>query len=213
METVTCDRCDAENSTDRVFCVRCRADLDLPMASSGSGPATAVDRTEKASPSTLSSLAAPPTCPECEAEVPDPNNTHCVECLLPFGPDEVPHRASPTPPPSSPTDTRREEARPSVVLAFAQGSVTVHAGETLLGRADGTPGAQILAAHDNVSRRHATVWLDELGTAWVRDEHSTNGTFVGDRPVPPGEGVRLQVGGSLRLGSDVTADVRRGGRR
>ena len=60
---------------------------------------------------------------------------------------------------------------------------------------------------NNVSRRHATIGLSARG-AWVRDEHSTNGTYVNDSPIAVGEMVDLAEGAELRLASNVRADVR-----
>ena len=59
----------------------------------------------------------------------------------------------------------------------------------------------------NVSRRHATIGLAPHG-AWIRDENSTNGTFVNGRPVKAGETADLAEGAELRLASDVRATVR-----
>ena len=59
----------------------------------------------------------------------------------------------------------------------------------------------------NVSRRHATVVVDDSGHATIRDEHSTNGTFVNGDRVLPGTGVRLADGDTVRLAGDVTAEV------
>ncbi len=54
----------------------------------------------------------------------------------------------------------------------------------------GIPGAEY------VSRRHAEIYVDD-GTFWVRDLHSTNGTFVEDegpirRPRPLKHGMRVR---------------------
>jgi len=58
-----------------------------------------------------------------------------------------------------------------------------------------------------VSRRHATVTVSDSGEATIRDEESTNGTFInGDRALP-GTDVRLRDGDQIRLGADVMANV------
>ncbi len=61
--------------------------------------------------------------------------------------------------------------------------------------------------HEDVSRRHATVTVDDAGRATVRDEHSTNGTFVNGDRVLPGTAVTLSDGDELRLAARVTARV------
>jgi len=61
--------------------------------------------------------------------------------------------------------------------------------------------------HEDVSRRHATVTVDDAGRATVRDEHSTNGTFVNGDRVLPGSAVTLSDGDELRLAAKATAQV------
>ena len=67
--------------------------------------------------------------------------------------------------------------------------------------------AAAFANFENVSRRHATVTMDDGGHASIRDENSTNGTFVNGDRVLPGIAVRLADGDIVRLGADVSADV------
>jgi pSer/pThr/pTyr-binding forkhead associated (FHA) protein len=94
-------------------------------------------------------------------------------------------------------------------LSFPTGNVEVPAGTSLvLGR---DPGESLVAAaflaFDNVSRRHATVTVSDTGEATIRDEHSTNGTFVNGDRVLPGTDVRIGDGDSVRLAADVSAEV------
>ncbi|MFI8910271.1 FHA domain-containing protein [Streptomyces sp. NPDC053513] len=102
--------------------------------------------------------------------------------------------------------TRRD--RPTTVLRIRFGVVertVVPGGTLLLGRAPAAGATRgLLARHDNVSRRHATVGLEPDGTAWVRDEHSTNGTFVNGSPVGAGARTPLRDGDVLRLAADCT---------
>lgn len=127
------------------------------------------------------------------------------------------HGAGPVPPasasrrPGTPLPTTVDRAG-VLELRFPGGSVVVRPGrEVVLGRdpylCPGT--AARLAEYDNVSRRHATVGLDPDGTCWVRDEGSTNGTFVDGRELDLGERAALRDGAQLRLASDVVAQVRR----
>jgi pSer/pThr/pTyr-binding forkhead associated (FHA) protein len=134
---------------------------------------------------------APATCPACGRPVADRSLLTCPACggtlVQPTGP-------------ISPVVLR---------LAFPTGNVDVPAGTSLvLGR---DPGESLVAAafatFENVSRRHATVTVSDGGEATIRDEHSTNGTFVNGDRVTPGRDVRLSNGDSLRLGADVSADV------
>jgi pSer/pThr/pTyr-binding forkhead associated (FHA) protein len=94
-------------------------------------------------------------------------------------------------------------------LSFPTGNVEVPAGTTLLLGRD--PAESLVAAafsdYENVSRRHATVTVDDGGHATIRDENSTNGTFVNGDRVLPGIAVRLADGDIVRLAADVTAEV------
>ena len=99
-------------------------------------------------------------------------------------------------------------------LAFPAGNVDVPAGTSLvLGR---DPGESLVAAafasYENVSRRHATITVSDTGQATIRDEYSTNGTFVNDDRVLPGTDVRIADGDRVRLAADVTAEVSLPGR-
>jgi pSer/pThr/pTyr-binding forkhead associated (FHA) protein len=94
-------------------------------------------------------------------------------------------------------------------LAFPAGNVDVPAGTSLvLGR---DPAESLVAAafagYENVSRRHATITVSDTGQATIRDEYSTNGTFVNDDRVLPGTDVRITDGDRVRLAADVAADV------
>ena len=94
-------------------------------------------------------------------------------------------------------------------ITFPTGNVDVPAGTTvLLGR---DPAQSLVAAafaqYDNVSRRHATIMVTDDGRATIRDEGSTNGTFVNGDRVVPGSEVRLVDGDRIRLAADVTGEV------
>ena len=94
-------------------------------------------------------------------------------------------------------------------ITFPTGNVDIPAGTSvLLGR---DPAESLVAAafaqFDNVSRRHATVQVDDAGHASIRDEGSTNGTYVNDDRVLPGTDVRLVDGDRVRLAADVTGSV------
>ncbi|MFD6414815.1 FHA domain-containing protein [Streptomyces sp. NPDC060194] len=105
------------------------------------------------------------------------------------------------------------ERRRGVRLEFDGGCVEIAAGEqVVLGRAGGgDPRLGFLAdetRYDHLSRAHATVRVDDEGRAWVRDEHSTNRTYLHDRELAPGEWLPLRVGDPLRLASDVRVRIR-----
>jgi hypothetical protein len=152
---------------------------------------------EPAMPGGESTAAFTPFCPHCGAEIPDIGNPVCVQCLRPLndhgggagGPQQV-----------------------SVVVTFSSSDLQVHPGQELvLGRDPvHSPVAGTFSHFDNVSRRHATIGIDNNGQPWVRDERSTNGTFVNDRRLQPGEQTSLRDGDSLRLAADARGQVRIG---
>ncbi|MER7454579.1 FHA domain-containing protein [Nocardia beijingensis] len=77
--------------------------------------------------------------------------------------------------------------------------------EVVLGRGPESPMADQLA-DVSVSRRHATIYRDEFGALWLRDEHSTRGTWVDNIKVDPDKGpVRLIPDAQIRLGDWIGA--------
>ena len=152
------------------------------------------------------------TCPACRTQV-KPGDLICFTCganLPRAGWDEDP----PAPTTVMQETLRREDLTgpisPAVLrLTFPTGNVEVPAGTSLLLGRD--PAESLVAAafsgFENVSRRHATVTMDDAGHASIRDENSTNGTFVNGDRVLPGIAVRLADGDLVRLAGDVTAEV------
>jgi hypothetical protein len=152
------------------------------------------------------------TCPTCAAEV-KPEDLICFTCganLPRRKPDEDP----PAPATVMQEYLRQDQGSASISaavlrLAFPTGNVEVPAGTSLLLGRD--PAESLVAAafsqFENVSRRHATVTVDDSGHAAIRDEHSTNGTYVNGDRVLPGTTVRLADGDTVRFGADVTGEV------
>lgn len=126
-------------------------------------------------------------CPYCEAVLSNPGAAQCDSCLRPLP----------------------QKGTPVLRVQFPTGELKVSVGQHLvLGRDAGqSPVASTFTQYDNVSRRHSTVWLDPSGTAWVRDEGSTNGTFVNGERLPRGVEAPLRDGDQLRLAADVTGTV------
>jgi hypothetical protein len=152
------------------------------------------------------------TCPTCAAEV-KPEDLICFTCganLPRRKPDEDP----PAPATVMQEYLRQDQGSASISaavlrLAFPTGNVEVPAGTSLLLGRD--PAESLVAAafsqFENVSRRHATVTVDDSGHATIRDERSTNGTYVNGDRVLPGTTVRLADGDTVRFGADVTGEV------
>ena len=191
MANLTCPTCAATVKPADLICFTCGANLPRPgQPEEPASPPTVRQENLRRDAAPAMSLA-PATCPRCGAAIPDRSTMACPACSRP-----LPRVSGPI----SPVVLR---------LAFAAGNVDVPAGTSLvLGR---DPGESLVAAafldHDNVSRRHATVTVSDSGEATIRDEESTNGTFInGDRALP-GTDVRLRDGDQIRLGADVMANV------
>jgi pSer/pThr/pTyr-binding forkhead associated (FHA) protein len=151
------------------------------------------------------------TCPDCSAQV-GPSDLICFTCgaNLPRV-QAVPDEPLPITVAQKAMSAERARLISSAVLriSFPAGNVEVPAGTSvLLGR---DPAESLVAAAfdgcDNVSRRHALITVDDSGRATIRDEGSTNGTFVNGDRLLPGIEVRLVDGDSIRLAADVTGQV------
>ena len=151
-------------------------------------------------------------CPNCTAEV-KAGDLICLTCgaNLPRTPRDDDTPAANTVMQEFLRPEQRKGPISSTVLrlSFPTGNVDVPAGTTLLLGRD--PAESLVAAafarYENVSRRHATVMMDDGGHASIRDENSTNGTFVNGDRVLPGISVRLADGDIVRLAADVSAEV------
>jgi hypothetical protein len=190
MASLTCPGCSAPVRPDDLICFTCGANLPRPRpADEMATPPTVMQ--EYIRPGTAASAGRIVTCPGCGSALADRLARTCAVCGTP-----LPRPAGPI----APVVLR---------LIFPTGNVDVPAGTSLvLGR---DPEISLVAAafagHENVSRRHATVTVTDSGEATIRDEHSTNGTFVNGDRVLPGIEVRLRDGDSVRLAADVTAQV------
>jgi pSer/pThr/pTyr-binding forkhead associated (FHA) protein len=151
------------------------------------------------------------TCPDCSAQV-GPGDLICFTCgaNLPRI-QAVPDEPLPITVAQKAMSAERARLISSTVLriSFPAGNVEVPAGTSvLLGR---DPAESLVAAAfdgcDNVSRRHALITVDDSGRATIRDEGSTNGTFVNGDRLLPGIEVRLVDGDTIRLAADVTGEV------
>ncbi len=184
MAILTCPNCAVRVQPEDLICFRCGANLPRPEPADEDLPTPTVS--QKYIPGDQ------PACPNCGARIPDPGDLWCLECRAPL------------------PGTGQRRISPVVLrIAFPTGNVEVPAGTSLLLGRD--PAQSLVAAafahFDNVSRRHATVTVDDSGRAAIRDEGSTNGTFINDDRALPGTEVRLVDGDRVRLGADVTGEV------
>jgi pSer/pThr/pTyr-binding forkhead associated (FHA) protein len=155
------------------------------------------------------------TCPACSAHV-SPSDLICFTCGANLPKIRLAHEADEPPVPVTvaqkavSTDKAGRRISSTVLrISFPAGNVDVPAGTSvLLGR---DPAESLVAAafesYENVSRRHALITVDDYGHASIRDENSTNGTFVNGDRLLPGTEVRLVDGDTVRLAADVTGEV------
>ncbi|GIH28134.1 hypothetical protein Aph01nite_64440 [Acrocarpospora phusangensis] len=199
MADLTCPFCGEPVPESAPLCLTCGGPL-LTAAPRGPAPVWVQGPVGDAETAVGPLPAGRENCPKCGADVPDPGNLVCVECLEPLG--REPERAEPV------MGTRRDTA-PALRLEFPGGRVTVPAGgSVVLGRDPAiSDHAQVFTRFENVSRLHATVAVDPGGTCWVRDENSTNGTFVNGSRAGAGARIPLRAGDRLRLAADVEARV------
>ena len=194
MAQLKCSACGATVSATEVVCHTCGEILV------GVGATVADEPAPPASPMQPVDVPAPESraCPRCGQPV-DATATMCPSCL----------GTMPSPGPGGPA-TRREGTAGRLLLRIGSGDVTVPPGQTMpLGRdAAQSPVAATLTPYDNVSRLHATVGMDADGSAWIRDERSTNGTYVDGRRLRPGETTPLTAVSAVRLAADVPIEVR-----
>ena len=186
MASLSCPDCGVRVQPEDLICFRCGA--NLPHASGSDD--------DLLTPTISQRFITPgdplASCPRCGTPVSDAADVVCSTCGEPL-----------------PTGRRRRISPVVMRITFPTGNVDIPAGTSvLLGR---DPAESLVAAafahFDNVSRRHATVLVDDSGHASIRDENSTNGTFVNDDRVLPGAEVRLVDGDRVRLAADVTGDV------
>lgn len=100
------------------------------------------------------------------------------------------------------------EGAPRILAAFLVSYETdahgkfwpIYQGRTLLGREGGGP-VDIAIPHPTTSSRHAFVYsAARPGRVKIEDAGSTNGTFVNDNRLQPGQRQELRDGDGLRFG-------------
>ncbi|MBP2328004.1 hypothetical protein JOF56_008389 [Kibdelosporangium banguiense] len=149
-----------------------------------------------------------PDVPPEVAETPDPPSL-CPQpgCGMELDDEGCPvHSLGAAPAPMTRHDVMPERRLP--VVEFPWGTVEIGPAEVWIGRAeDCGPLVPQVRHYDNISRRHAVLWSTD-STLYVRDQSSTNGTFVNSRKLTPNEPVPLRDGDQLRFAADLKAVVR-----
>lgn len=196
MASLTCPACQSSVERGDLFCLACGANVSGRTTSPGAGSATTADESRSAKPDSA-------CCPHCGKTLPNPTDVLCVYCL-----EEIPP-ATPVAPPPVVHPTRRDDISVRLRLVLDDQTFLIEPGHCLtLGRDPAlSPAGNTLSVHDNVSRRHTMVGFEVDGSAWVRDEYSTNGTYLNGATVEPGTRVPLRHGDRLRLAANVTIGI------
>jgi hypothetical protein len=196
------------------------ADAARPPAGPGGSGLDPFPGPPRPAPPGPAPAAATERCPntQCQAELPQPRPLWCIHCMQKLPPQDGPGADSAERPDVTPYGTVREVIEPRLILAFtirpqqgpaaSAGVIELEMGQQLLLSRESADYRLIgLRGKNNLSRRHATVGLAPYG-AWVRDEGSTNGTYIDGRRLTPEQLVELPEGAELRLASNVYATVR-----
>ncbi len=152
--------------------------------STGSGDeATQVVSTPQAE---ATQYAANVDCPVCHTPNP-PSETYCIDCGFMLSSEPVEVGEMPETPQvgslATPDGTREFALKP---------------GGNTVGRQD----ADVLLSHNTVSRKHATITVED-GKVLVEDVGSTNGTTVAGKKLEPGENVEIADGAEVVFGSQA----------
>jgi hypothetical protein len=190
MTSLACPACAGAVQQDDLICFSCGANLPWRGPDDETTPPTIRQEFLRREHGTSPAPAAL-RCPRCGSSIPDASLLACPLC---HGP--LPRGTGPI-------------SAVVLRLTFPTGNVDVPAGTSLvLGR---DPAESLVAAafadYENVSRRHATVSVNDTGQATIRDEYSTNGTFVNGDRVLPGNDIPLADGDEVRLAASITGRV------
>lgn len=123
-------------------------------------------------------------CPICHTPNP-PSETYCIDCGFLLSSEMVTVAEMPEVPSVG-----------KLVTMDGTREFPLNAGANTVGREN----ADILLVHNTVSRKHATVTVED-GGAWVEDAGSTNGTVVAGQRIAPGEKAELTDGCEATFGS------------
>ncbi len=189
-----CPTCGYLNPADEWFCknpgLRCGASLAHVDAVPADAPVDTPTDAGAAGPGAASEAAIVCPDPECGQANP-PGTDRCQYCGTPL---------------TRPAAT----ASAGIGLRFPWG-VEPLGGRLRIGR---NPSFSLLARrlhprHDNVSNRHAELWL-EAGRILLVDLGSSNGTFVNDRRIGQNAPVEVHPGDRLRFAADLVATIEAG---
>lgn len=172
-----CPVCGTENPPIAVFC-DCGASLAGVPLTEPSPEAAPPVTAETPSPASAGGETRP--CPDPSCAHPNPlGSERCALCFRPLA--------------ATSKGTR------TALLRWPWGTQRL-TGRLPLGRdPEFSPLADRLAAHPNLSRRHAVLWVDQ-DEIWIEDLGSMNGTFLDNVRLAPNRPQRLATPARIRFG-------------
>ena len=145
------------------------------------------------------------TCRNCGREC-DPSEEHCTNCGFPLPRLVAGPTLEPTAIPIDPNLATEEVGDPfaqtqhrATIVIEGSREIQLGSGDRLvIGRDPDTPLAEVCG--DNISRRHAEVYVND-GGVFIEDLDSTNGTTVDGERIKPHDPCQLLSTATVRLGS------------
>lgn len=188
--TIACPSCGATVQSDATFCGQCGSNLPQPESAK-----------QQPSPDLLPTVVTPP------ASEPIPIPSVESEPVLTSAPDLEKPNLSPAPAPAAPVTPATQLQQQSAQLIHVQTSAVVELPQNLsvihLGKPNdlvppdidisGFPNSEI------ISRKHADIRV-EADAFYIEDVGSSNGTYINNIPLSPGNRHRLRPGDRISLG-------------
>lgn len=187
-----CPICEYQNDLRTLLCANPDKQCKTPISNVAPTDPDLLISVE-AKPEAKSSMAEDKTlCPNSDCQQPlIAGHDHCPYCSTVIAPIGL---------------TRVERAKPTAsgIRLGHNSSFFNIVDRVLVGRDDSSPlAADIPASFDNISRRHAELWI-QSGEGYVRDLHSTNGTFVNGEKLAAGVERQVCSGDEIRFAADYT---------
>lgn len=216
-----CQQCGSAAGSEERFCGACGVPLEalLPPEPALAGAWLGVEATPRAAlldrpsldrPSLDRPSTVPPPAPSPRASVP-------AAALPPPSPIPTPPRS--TPPsaprevaariPTPPKSGSAASSEPRTLVGFLVSYDAVplgqywplHQGRNVVGRLGAAPALDVEISHPTTSSRHAVLTASARpARVMIEDIGSTNGTFVNEAALPPGQRRELEDGDRVRFG-------------
>ena len=204
--TTTCPNCGAPVQTDASFCGQCGSNLTASPATA-TAPVAAPDAAVPDLAPLEPLVEAEPLAPNLSAPAPTTEVETEIEAVS--VPDPVTETSAPLPSPASPsvTSSKTQLQQQTAKLLHVQTNTLVDLPSNLSVIHIGKPNDRIppdvdvagFPSSEIVSRIHADIRV-EGGAHYIEDVGSSNGTYINNMALPPGNRHRLRAGDRIALG-------------